>query len=572
MPSLVEDLYHGFHDHPSWCRDCLTIRDKQGRVVPLEAWPAHLKLNNLIRRRRELGKPVRIIWLKPRRVAASVAVSAEFFHRVPFKAGQHAMIVAHEKDAAAEIFDYYQQFQASYKPYGGVVGLPPLAKGTTGQRLKWANDSYVRIATANNVKTGRAFSLRFLQLDEFAFYRDGRTLMRSLMSSVPSDPDTMVIVPSTANGVGGPFYDLWREATDPAGTSEWVGLFFGWHEHPEYSRAIAGGAAAAFQRSLGISERYGDEPAERAKYNLTLAQLNWRRWCIDNTCGGSLDTFRQEYPGNPEEAFLASGRPMFSQEALGRMNIVREPLRGRLTLEQYGVESLVRFIEHEKGEVAIYRRPERGRLYAIGADAASGKDINDGKGSEDRDWCVASVLDAATGEQVAKVRVRLEPAPWGAMLYTLGRYYNWSYLVPESNTWGIGALEELLRRAYPIGQIYERGRQADDRRTESVHKIGFETNTVTRPQLISSLDAAIREYAVLIRDANTLQECLTFVLDARGRPAGQQGCHDDEVFALALGVVGLRAMPREKVRAPGPQSAVMRYKSRRGRPGKRDED
>ncbi len=68
---------------------------------------------------------------------------------------------------------------------------------------------------------------------------------------------------------------------------------------------------------IGETREWLPELAERAKYSLTLEQLYWRRWAIDSKCEGSADLFRQEYPGCPEEAFLGSGRPRFSHEALG---------------------------------------------------------------------------------------------------------------------------------------------------------------------------------------------------------------------------------------------------------------
>ena len=50
--------------------------------------------------------------------------------------------------------------------------------------------------------------------------------MTGLMQSVPDDPETCVIVESTANGVGNAFHKLWQLATDPEIESEWIGLFF----------------------------------------------------------------------------------------------------------------------------------------------------------------------------------------------------------------------------------------------------------------------------------------------------------------------------------------------------------
>lgn len=564
---LLDELYYGFQDHPRWCEECLTIPDKQARVVPLRLTPAQLKLHRLIKRQRERKRPVRIVTLKARRVHMSVGVATEIFHETPFNAGQHAMIVSHELKSTRELYSYYDHFQKSYQPYRGVVKLPGVRRNNRVDGIEWDNGSYIQIATAENVKTGRSFSLRHLHLSEFAFWRDAATLMTGLMSAVPDDPDTTVVVESTANGVGGPFYELCQQAMNPTEATEWVFLFFAWWEHPEYSMPLPM-PADQFQRNLGKLERYGDEPAEKAKYNLTLEQLWWRRVQIDTKLQGSVEKFRQEYPGSPQEAFLTSGRPRFDHPSLGRMQIVQDTVRGGLEVQQNGTRTQVVFTPREFGELAIYRKPVAHRFYAIGADPASGIDIKEGTaGNSDPDWSVASVLDADTGEQVAKLRGRLEPAPFAQYLYDLGRYYNWAYLVPESNRNGLGVIQELLRLEYPLSHIYRREPRADNRVRGELHLIGFETNTITRPQLISGLDAAIREFAVLVRDPNTLQELLTFIVRPDGKPAGQQGCHDDEALALALGVVGLQSAPRVRPKPPGspdrPRAAAASYGRRR---------
>src|SRR5260370_34956274 len=74
--------------------------------------------------------------------------------------------------------------------------------------------------------------------------------------------------------------------------------------------------------------------------------------------------------------------------------------------------------------------------------------------------------------------------------------------------------------------------------------IGFKPDLVSRPQIISYVDTALREATVLIHNPNTLQELRTFVIKPSGRAEHQHGCHDDEVFALALMIVGIIEMPR----------------------------
>ena len=105
--------------------------------------------------------------------------------------------------------------------------------------------------------------------------------------------------------------------------------------------------------------------------------------------------------------------------------------------------------------------------------------------------------------------------------------------------------------------------------------LGWKQNVVTRVQLIAKLDQAIREHGILIRDPNTLSECQTFVVKSGGRAEHQDQCHDDEVFAAALGVVGIAAAPAARLVAgiekqkPVSQmrSGIVKRYGKRGREG-----
>src|SRR5262249_51565784 len=156
---------------------------------------------------------------------------------------------AHQETASKNIFDYYHQLAENYTPFRGLANIPPLIQDAEESgELEWANRSWIHIATANNLNIGRGSSIRFLHLSEYAFWRNAKVLMTGLMQTVPHDPDTMVVIESTANGVGGDFYARWQEASDPSSDSEWIAVFFAWWEHPEYTLPVAD--PSAFQASL----------------------------------------------------------------------------------------------------------------------------------------------------------------------------------------------------------------------------------------------------------------------------------------------------------------------------------
>ena len=54
----------------------------------------------------------------------------------------------------------------------------------------------------------------------------------------------------------------------------------------------------------------------KERHKLDDEQLSWRRWCIKNNCGGDEKIFRQEYPSNPDEAFIVSGESVFDNEVI----------------------------------------------------------------------------------------------------------------------------------------------------------------------------------------------------------------------------------------------------------------
>jgi hypothetical protein len=566
----IQEARADFENHGVFCSESLRIRDKRGVSVDFHLQPAQVGLDAVIARQRAAGKPVRIIVLKARQVMISAGTAAEFFHTTAFVPGQKALVVSHEASSTQNLHSYYKQLDDGYKPFRGLVQKLSTVSDNDNT-LEWEGGGYVKVATANNLKTGRSFSLRFLHLSEFAFWRDAKTLMTGLMQAVPDDPDTAVIIESTANGVGGEFYRLWREASDPNVESEWIAYFFAWWQHPEYSKEPPD--PAAFQAALT-----GEEEALAARYNLTLQQLYWRRWAIANKCQGSPEVFKQEYPGNPDEAFLFSGRPRFSHAHLARMPVDETGgTVGELQEIALGPRQVLRFFPQERGAMNVYALPKPNHQYVIGVDVAEGIDANETLGADDPDYSVAIVLDRATGDQVAKLRGRIEPAPFAEYVDALARFYGWAFVVPEANGPGIAFLEQLLRSDFPPSLIYHRRPQPDEQFAQTdntvLSRLGWKTSTASRVQLLSRHDQNIREFGLFIRDPFTLSEHQTFVVKANGKAEATEGCHDDEVFALALAGIGLEAAPADRsltpllkdrpAGAPSGSGTVKRYGERR---------
>lgn len=538
----VEKRIGKWDDHPKFCAESLSIVDKRGVKVPLVLTPAQMKLWAAVERQMKQGRPVRIIVLKARQVHMSVAAASIIWRRIAFLPGQHAMVYTNRSDNTTNVWGYYKQFTQTYQQkFSGLLQRPLKGKGIfegAGQEaIEWQGGSYIYAETAGATTSGRGSSIRHFHLSESGFWERAATIRTGLMQSLPDDADTTVVDESTANGMGNTFQMNWQRAVN--GQSEYEPVFFAWWEHPEYRRAVDD--VVRFIASLDRTERHLLE-----RHQLNPEQIAWRRWAIANKCDGDVRMFQQEYPTNPEEAFLTSGRAVFDMGALERHPISDEPGAGHLEEVLVGTRMQIQFVSRadRAGALRVWKKPVQGRIYVIGADPSQGIDVSArAGGSSDPDYSGACVLDQWTGEQVAVLHDRIEPAIFGQQLAALGRWYNWAFLVPEANNHGVALLESLIREQYPFDLIFQRRRDASDKRPPLLQELGWLTNETTRAQLVSALERAIREMEISIVDPRTAQECRTFVRKANGRAEHSESCHDDLVFAVALATIGIRYAP-----------------------------
>jgi phage terminase large subunit len=219
-----------------------------------------------------------------------------------------------------------------------------------------------------------------------------------------------------------------------------------------------------------------------------------------------------------------TGKTVFDGRAISRR--LRELKAPESTgLFEYDYNGLrisdIRWTADRSGCVSIYKAPEAGAPYVIGADTA-------GEGS---DFFVAHVMDNRTGEQVAVLRGQFDEDVFAHQLYCLGRYYNTALIGIETN-FSTYPVMELERLGYPKQYVRE---TIDDYTHKPKQSYGFLTNGKTRPVIIAELIKAAREDIGSINDETTLLEMLSFVRNPENlRPEAEPGAHDDCVMALAI--------------------------------------
>lgn len=496
-----------------YIENCLKIKTKSGTVVPFRLNDAQRKLYAVAKRQQDAGKPVRLIILKARQLGFSTLTEGLIFHACATRKNVNALIVAHREDATANLFRmsklFYDELPAPVKP---------MLRASNAQELVFENPSKlrserearpglrsrIRCATAGGRGIGRSDTLQCVHLSEYAFWPDGAdgkaSTLAGILQAVPSLPGTMVVIESTANGFED-FKERWDAAV--AGENDFEPVFFAWFENPDYSMPVVPG-----------TEWTPEERDLKAAYQLTDEQLQWRRWCIANNCGGSLDMFRQEYPASPGEAFLHSGTGVFDNEQIVlRLERLPEPAgRGEFTDGEW--------TESETGAITLYELPEDGVPYVLGGDTA-------GEGS---DYFTAIVIDNVTGRIAAKLRQKYSEPEYVRQIYALGRFYNDALVAIETNfsTYPVMKLQEM---EYPN----QYSREREDTYTRQMRKsYGFRTDRQSRPRAIANLVEVFSSHPEWFTDRELLEEMLTFCYNEDHRPEALAGKHDDLVMGAAI--------------------------------------
>ena len=510
----------------------IKIRDKNNNIIPLKLNEPQLKYYNVIKQLHEQNKPIRIIILKARQMGFSTETESIIFKNVVTKHNYNAGIVAHKEDSTSNLFNMSKRMYANLPDE-----MKPSLKNSNAKELIFDNyegtglKSKIKCMTAGSDGVGRSDTFNNLHISELAFWvGDKKSTMTGLLQAVPNLPNTMIIIESTANGFE--YYkDLWDMAVK--GESDFIPLFVGWNELKEYQMPYTGFELTEEEKKL------------QELYNISLEQLTWRRWCIANNCGGDVEQFKQEYPINPQEAFLSTGNCIFNKEnVIARLQSTPKVLKqGYFIYNEAeaikGNMTDIKWVNDKKGFIKIYEMPDSPVVskYAIGGDTA---------GDTMGDEFSADVINAKTLTQVASLEMQTDEDLYAKQVYCLGMYYKWAMVGLETN-FSTFPQKELERLGYPNFYVRE---VFDNFSKTTTKQFGFLTTKKTKPVILSNLVQIVRESVEVINHKKTLEEMLTMVKKENGKQEAEDGYHDDKVMsaAIAYHVVDQIALDEEEIR------------------------
>lgn len=577
------------YDYPFWAATLAYIKRKGGGSDTL------FRLNRPQRRlvarlekMRLAGKPIRLILLKARQWGGSTCIQLYMaWLQLVHMTGLNSLIIAHQGIASDEIKDMFDrmikaypvemlhEMGDSYNPREPkLVGV---GKSGNIHRVPQRNCK-IKIGTAERPNSCRGGDYNLVHLSEVGLWKatDGKKpedIIRSALSGVLYEANTMIVEESTPNGVGNLFHREYLDAKD--GTSQSETLFISWFEIELYNLEITSTTLpqqcypysptaetptplhhfAQWLYTNRNSESVNSEREEPGSYlwwlwnqGATLEAINW--YIHERTKYTNHADMASEYPSDDIEAFTFSGRKVFFNDDVERFRRGCRP--PRMVGEIYGhadegEDALknLRFRKEPNGRLFIWQDVEKDEKYVVFDRYLVVVDVCKGH-TERADFADILVIDRLPmidGEPPVIVaewhgHIDMDKLAWKAA--QVAAYYDNALLVIESNTLETnntkGEAEYILTLISDVyDNLYARAQSAEDIQNKIPRKYGFHTNTLTKPVIILNLKTIVREHLYIEREAECLNEYLTYVETEKGKYEAMEGYHDDRLMTRAIG-------------------------------------
>ena len=571
------------HDFPFWAFKTIRIKSKDVGLVkdiPFLLNAPQRKLIGEFEKMREEGLPIRIVLVKARQWGGSTATQIYMLWiQLMRQLSSNSLIVGHQNNSTEEVISMARQALDCYPKWLLNEDGTPLGEkekvyvsgGFSRSSIKIPSRNFrIKAGSAERPDSSRGGDYSLVHLTEVGLWRKTKgkspeDIIRAATSGVLLQPETMIVMESTANGVGTFFHREYEAAKE--GTSIYRLVFVAWFEIEKYTIKVPDAAELARR----LVENRNITHCDTNRY--MTGQYAWQLWEAGATLEGiawyektragysNPDLMLSEFPSDHNEAFVNSGANVFNRAKTIGLKRRCMPARysGELTAAGDTGERALEKISFEadrNGRLKIWDMPEtdeNGESLAVSDRYLTVVDV--GGRSVKADWSVIAVFD--------RIRMGIDPAggcpaivaqwrghcdidqlAWNAA--RIARWYGNSLLVIESNTLETrdrdryvdgdqsGFILNQLRSCYP--NLYARRQSPEDIRDGIPRKYGFHTNVSTKPMVISNLVRVVREGLYIERDEMCVDEYLTYERHPNGSYGAISGKHDDLLMTRAIGL------------------------------------
>lgn len=468
------------------------------------------------------------VTLKARQLGVSWIWDATILWDLVFFPGIDDLIYSIKEEDAIEqvnrIWDIWLTVPDWMKEMAQLTVLKPFGTARPSSRIEFEHPDG-RVSTVTGMpatkKAGHSRVARRVLFDEGAHQEFARQIWKAIIPAA-GDAGGNIGAVSTANGVsdghgGGNFF---HEVYTGAGGIEYPNvkaIFLPWHHHPARTQE--------WYEGLNLDKQSKAE----------------------------------QYPEDDDEAFLLTGSPFFELEALqyySRAARVDPLFQGRWEYF-HGPKNRARFAQEEAGVIEVYRLPQPGHKYVLGADVATG---------EGTDFSVATILDLADGAPCAEIRMKADYVEYTRQVHFTAEWYNHALVgVEKGGGYGdtvIAYLRDGHEGRKPYINLY-RHRGYDDRRKKLKTTYGLPMSPPVRAKVVSELAAWVNHRQLPWVTRRFAKEARSFVRrDTRPSPRHADGANDDSVMALGIALEMYAAYGHHKHSQQHTQKAPKGFRER----------
>jgi hypothetical protein len=471
----------------------------------------------------------REVILKARQHGFSTLIVALFFLDSYNNANTNSVIVAQKESTATELLDKVRTM---------FEGLPSEDRldiiEDNANRVKFSNGSYIKVATAKSPDALRGTTAHNVLFTEMAFYPENsaKQLIAAANNIVPFEGN--IFIESTANGIGNTYHAVYNDASE--GKSRFRASFTPWYISPEYSIPLEPGEE--LNPYDYDHEQWGNEMYLVNTYGVTVEQLKWRREKLRETnTRDALDLFKQEYPSNAQEAFLATGTTYFNAELLKELE-ERAVKPIPFPVNQYRSPVLYSYSNVGNGFFTFFELPKDSNHYLMVVDVSEGENLS-GKA----DYSAIHVYDRRTNMQVFSFRSRdIKPLRLADLIFELYDIFHRRCLIAvERNNHGYTVVANLAEiKGIPrMTSQWDFGLFVDINTNLKAAKLkfaktGWLTTNKSKTQAIEALNLLLEHDEIGINCPVTINELRNFSQLKGGKYGAILG-HDDMVTCCWIG-------------------------------------
>ena len=248
--------------------------------------------------------------LKSRQHGVTTFACLFFLDVCLFTPNIHAAIIAHNREDAEAFFQ--EKIKFAYDRLPELIKYIAPATQSSARQLRFGNGSSIRVTTSGRSGTYQLVHISELGKIAAKYPEKAREIVTGTLNTV--HPGNWIIIESTAEGKGGPFYDICNAARliQQAGKSltkmDYKFFFFPWYLNPlnRLDEKVP---------ILDYQLKYFEELKLKHGIHLEPERKYWyvKKWNVQG------DDMKREHPSTPEEAFEAAVKGIYYASAFRRL-------------------------------------------------------------------------------------------------------------------------------------------------------------------------------------------------------------------------------------------------------------